>query len=158
MGRPYMSYTDDNGDVWSRHDDECGPYCDVYSALNGQYHGTREVSNMNDLTTVSRSEYAYGELHGEHMEWDGIFQIFETYCNGVLDGPIAKYSDEADVCIMTGYYVNGKKHGRFTYYNDDGDVQESIMYHNDEVCDELNGDINGIVGLQYRRGSSSLGA
>jgi antitoxin component YwqK of YwqJK toxin-antitoxin module len=147
MVKPYWSFTDENGNKWTKHDEECGDVVDVYECLNGELHGNFRTDNLSDLSPVLSCTYNYGELHGEHLEWcvdRDIDLISTTYDNGVLHGPIKKWDYDGNL-VVEGNYMDGKKHGVFKTYNEIGDVELYEEYYNDVLVTPCHNSHNRVL-------------
>ncbi len=82
-----------------------------------------------DTVLLQKENYSNGVLNGKYATalMDSI--VITNYTNGVLNGPYKFYikkhparltgiDDTTDAYLLvSGYYLNGKKHGRWTYYD-----------------------------------------
>ncbi|MBD3636347.1 MAG: hypothetical protein HUJ25_03320 [Crocinitomicaceae bacterium] len=58
---------------------------------------------------------------------ESAIQMEATYINGVLHGPISIWSNDGNL-YCTGTYQNNKKSGEWTFYFDDGSINEKGHY------------------------------
>lgn len=101
--------------------------------------------------------YVAGLRHGVHCEYspfgqlelvcgyrndqlDGVFTRYKmgrkveegTYQNGALEGIYKKYFNGMDAVQQEIHYKNGKQHGPFRYFDEQGNLQMEYLYENGE--------------------------
>jgi antitoxin component YwqK of YwqJK toxin-antitoxin module len=83
------------------------------------YYSRKEKASMGD--TVKFETYTNGILNGPKITYDskGKRQKMATYVNGLLEGPFLIYNPQGQI-IEELNYKQGKKNGVFKYYYDDG--------------------------------------
>ncbi|RYE25762.1 MAG: toxin-antitoxin system YwqK family antitoxin [Sphingobacteriales bacterium] len=77
------------------------------------------------------TSYSNGKMEGTKIGVDGIgrVQYIENYKNEKLEGPRKVFDPErAGRMVETSYYSDGKKHGNYTKWYGNGQVQETGAY------------------------------
>jgi antitoxin component YwqK of YwqJK toxin-antitoxin module len=73
---------------------------------------------------ITFSVYVDGKLHGRRLQIidDELHHVLsdERYDRGVLDGPVRHYQEQPWTLWESGSYVQGKKHGEWLYFDEDG--------------------------------------
>lgn len=73
---------------------------------------------------ITFSVHVDGKLHGRRLQVidDELRHVLsdERYDRGVLDGPVRHYQEQPWTLWEAGSYVQGKKHGEWLYYDEDG--------------------------------------
>jgi antitoxin component YwqK of YwqJK toxin-antitoxin module len=110
---------------WTYFYDSLGTVAWEQNYVMGQKHGPqvyysrKEKASMGD--TVKFETYTNGVLNGPKITYDakGKRQKMATYVNGLLEGPFLIYNPKG-LIIEELNYKEGKKNGVFKYYYDDG--------------------------------------
>ena len=62
---------------------------------------------------------------------NGDVYILESYKNNQLHGPVIGFYENKRVNI-SGYYLNGKKHGNWSFFNEKGTLRKIVTFQNDK--------------------------
>ncbi len=102
----------------------------IQSYINGQPSGILiEYGNRGQLEKIAH--YLNGQLHGRYATYDyGRLKEVRHYKHGQLDGLFSKYYPKTDKLQSTAEFKDGKQHGMYRYYDEEGNVTLEYEYQN----------------------------
>ncbi len=90
-----------------------------------------EYGNRGQLQKIAH--YLNGQLHGRYATYDyGRMKEIRHYQNGQLHGLFTKYYPKSDQIQSTTEFKNGKQHGIYRYYDEEGNITLEYEYKNGE--------------------------
>ncbi len=104
----------------------------------GTMHGPQiYLSDRGYLMT--EKNYYNGKAQGEHRQYDVYARMLEliTYEEDVKAGLYQKYAPQTYKISEEGFYVDNKKHGKYTWYYDNGNPAAVYHYSFDVIEGEV---------------------
>jgi antitoxin component YwqK of YwqJK toxin-antitoxin module len=151
------SYAQSKTDTIRRKDADGWEYQQVVSEkvviVEGYLHNKKKAGVWNEywLNQYPRTMCAYmnGKKHGTSigMTATGTMSYIENYKNGELDGPRKVYNTNNTGLMEEEYYSDGKKHGNYRYWYQNGKLKEEGRY--------VHGVRDGVTIIYYENGSKS---
>jgi len=130
-------------------------YSGEYYENDGKYY---YVSNNKLITGVILKHHPSGGLHYElelkngfkdgkevHYFTTGNIIDLKEYKKGVLNGRSIEAHILSQRIIEKGYYLNGKKSGKWELYYDNGKLKEKITYKKNKVVKSTKFNMNGDI-------------
>ena len=96
--------------------------------INNKVWGTVKIYNSQKILEYE-CQYEEGKRSGYEKEYfpNGKLKVKKNYKEDVLHGSAETY-DEYGNKILTGYFIDGLKHGTFIFYNQNGQILEVHRY------------------------------
>ncbi len=104
----------------------------IQSYVHGQPTGILiEYGNRGQLEKIAH--YLNGQLHGRYATYDyGRLKEVRHYKHGQLHGLFSKYYPKSDNLQSTAEFKDGKQHGTYRYYDEQGNITLEYEYRNGE--------------------------
>jgi len=146
---PFVNfYTDEDGNFISKQAQG--------NKRNGELHGEYIQFFRNEKIEV-KAHYRNGELHGEYIQFYESGQIEKTahYRNGKLEGEVSLYYENKGFGALfkssqklwtRGNYSNGKKHGTFQSFLQNGEKDSHWIFENGVLVEDVLEPWNPFIG------------
>lgn len=103
---------------------------DISNYVDGELHGLHTTYTVRGQMEEI-AQYAYGKLEGRFVK-NKYGRITEEhhYKNGLLHGTFTKYHENSDVVQQQVEFKDGKEHGKFRFFNEQGELTVEYDYEN----------------------------
>lgn len=123
--------------TWVTYNPQKGCPVKIESYLNGTKHGACfEISPDNNMI-ILKEVYDNGKLEGERFVYNfHVVKEAAQYNNGEINGKRVVYYDNTKIQEI-GDFVNGKREGIATWYDEQGNIKLQYEYKNGEQVKDL---------------------